>query len=393
MAHHPDPELLNHVLQLLTEQGHDGFAEGLRILVNEAMRVERHQVLQAQPYERTDTRKGYANGYKPKTLASRVGPLTFSVPQVRGEVDFYPSALEKGIRSEQALKLALAEMYVQGVSTRKVSAIVEELCGTSVSSTQVSDCAKRLDAQLQKWRERPLGTCPYLIVDARYEKVRHDGQLRDCAVLIALGITPAGRRTLLGVSVALSEAEAHWRTFFQSLLQRGLGGVTFIVSDDHPGMAAARKAVFGAVPWQRCQFHLQQNAQAYVPRLDQRAEVARAIRSVFDCASRSAAEQRLKEIVTHHAQSAPKLATWLEENLPQGFTVFTLPAAHQKRLRTSNALERVNQELKRRTRVARVFPNEQSLLRLITALLSETSDEWETGKIYLNMENQNPPSV
>lgn len=393
MAHHTDPELLNNVLQLLTEQGHDGFAEGLRLLVNEAMRVERHQVLQAQPYERTDTRKGYANGFKPKTLSSRLGPITFSVPQVRGQTDFYPSALQKGLRSEQALKLAMAEMYVQGVSTRKVSAIVEELCGSAVSSTQVSDCAKRLDAELQKWRDRPLGSCPYLVFDARYEKVRHDGQLRDCAVLVALGITPTGKRSLLGVSVALSEAEVHWRAFFQSLVQRGLCGVTFIVSDDHPGMAAARQAVFGAVPWQRCQFHLQQNAQAHVPRLEQRAQVAHAIRSVFECASRSAAEQRLKEIVALYAKSAPKLATWLEENLPQGFTVFTLPPAHQKRLRTANALERVNQELKRRTRVARVFPNETSLLRLITALLSEISDDWETGKIYLNMESQPQPSV
>jgi len=393
MTHHTDPELLHNVLQLLTEQGHDGFAEGLRILVNEAMRVERHQVLQAQPYERTDTRQGYANGYKPKTLASRVGPITFSVPQVRGDTAFYPSALEKGIRSEQALKLAMAEMYVQGVSTRKVSAIVEELCGTSVSSSQVSDCAKLLDAELQKWRDRPLASCPYLVFDARYEKVRHDGQLRDCAVLIALGITPEGQRAILGVSVALSEAEVHWRAFFQSLVQRGLCGVTFIVSDDHPGMGAARQAVFGAVPWQRCQFHLQQNAQAYVPRLDQRAEVARAIRSVFESSNRHAAELRLKEIVTCYTKSAPKLATWMEENLPQGFTVFTLPAAHQKRMRTSNALERVNQELKRRTRVARVFPNEPSLLRLISALLAETSDDWETGKIYLNMKNQNPPSV
>ncbi len=154
---------MNDILQLLTEQGHDGFAEGLRLLVNEAMRVERHQVLQAQPYERTHTRKGYANGYKPKTLASRVGPITFRVPQVRGDTEFYPAAPDKGVRSEQALKLAMAEMYVQGVSTRKVSAIVEELCGTSVSSTQVSGCAKRLDAELQKWRDRPLGTCPYLV--------------------------------------------------------------------------------------------------------------------------------------------------------------------------------------------------------------------------------------
>jgi len=393
MTHHTDPDLLSNVLQLLTEQGHDAFAEGLRLLVNEAMRVERQQALQARPYERTDTRQGYANGYKPKTLASRVGPITFRVPQVRGDLDFYPSALQKGIRSEQALKLAMAEMYVQGVSTRKVSAIVEELCGTSVSSSQVSECSKLLDAELQKWRDRPLGSHAYVMFDARYEKVRHDGQLRDCAVLIALGIGPEGQRHILGVSVALSEAEVHWRAFFQSLVARGLCGVEFIVSDDHCGMAAARKAVFGGVPWQRCQFHLQQNAQAHVPRLDQRAEVARAIRSVFDSPSRPAAEVRLKEIVTAYAKSAPKLALWLEENLGQGLTVFALPCAHQKRMRTSNALERVNQELKRRTRVARVFPNETSLLRLVTALLVETSDEWETGTIYLNMQSSTQPSV
>ena len=393
MAHHTDPDLLNHVLQLLTEQGSPGFAEGIRLLVNEAMRVERHQVLQAQPYERTDTRQGYANGYKPKTLISRVGPITFSVPQVRGDTSFYPSALEKGIRSEQALKLAMAEMYVQGVSTRKVSSIIEELCGTSVSSAQVSDCAKLLDAELQKWRERTLGAFPYLVLDARYEKVRLNGQLLDCAVLIAMGVRADGKRVLLGVSVALSEAEVHWRAFLQSLIQRGLCGVIHITSDDHTGLKAARTAVFPSVPWQRCQFHLQQNAQAHVPQLDQRAEVARAIRSVFDSPSRPAAELRLKQIATHYAKSAPKLVAWMEENLPQGLSVFTLPIAHQKRMRTSNALERVNQEIKRRTRVARLFPNEASLLRLVTALLAETSDEWESGKIYLNMETSTQPSV
>ena len=306
---------------------------------------------------------------------------------------FYPSALQKGIRSEQALKLALAERYVQGVSTRRGAAIVEQLCGTSVSSTHVSECAKLLDAELRKWRERPLGEFAYLLLDARYEKVRQNGQLLDCAVLIALGIGPDGKRTVLGVSAALSEAEVHWRTFLKSLQARGLSGVRFIASDDHAGLQAARTAVFPAVPWQRCQFHLQQNAQAYVPRLDQRAEVARAIRSVFDSPSRPAAEQRLKEIAAHDTASAPKLTAWLEENLPQGLTVFALPTAHQKRMRTTNALERVNQEIKRRTRVARLFPNEVSLLRLVTALLVETSDEWEAGKIYLNMECPTQPSV
>jgi transposase-like protein len=393
MAHQNKSELLNTVLQLLTEQGAAGLAEGIRLLVNEAMAQERSQFLQAQPYERTDTRQGHANGFKPKTLATRVGPIQFRVPQVRGELDFYPSALEKGIRSEQALKLALAEMYVQGVSTRKVSAIVEQLCGHSVSSTQVSQCAAKLDAELEGWRNRPLEACSYIFVDARYEKVRHGAQVLDGAVLIALGVRPDGKRSILGVSVALSEAEAHWRNFLSSLQQRGLHAPQLIISDDHKGLSAARQAVFPGVPWQRCQFHLQQNAQAYVPRLDQRLVVAQAIRSIFDCPDRPSAQSRLKEIVAIYAPTAPKLATWMEDNLPQGFAIFAFPCSHHRRLRTSNALERVNMELKRRTRVATVFPNEASLLRLVSALLAETSDEWETGKIYLNMEHQTQPSV
>ena len=393
MTHPANPELLNDILQLLTEQGTGGLAEGIRLLINEAMRQQRSQALQAQPYQRTEDRTGHANGFKPKTLSTRLGAIEFAVPQVRGDLDFYPSALQKGVRSEQALKLALAEMYVQGVSTRKVSAVVEQLCGTSVSSTHVSQCAAKLETELHAWRNRPLGAVPYLVLDARYEKVRQDGQLVDCAVLIALGVDPAGRRSILGVSVALSEAEVHWRTFLQSLQQRGLSGVQYIVSDDHPGLGAARTAVLPAVPWQRCQFHLQKNAQAYVPRLDQRAAVAQAIRGILNSPDRPAAELRLKEVVARYSASAPKLAAWMEANLPQGFTVFSLPVPHQRRLRTSNPLERVNQEVKRRTRVARIFPNEASLLRLVTALLNEISDDWQTDKIYLNMENQTQPSV
>jgi putative transposase len=393
-THHTDPELLNTVLQLLTDQGATGgLAEGIRLLVNEAMRQERSQALQAQPYQRTQNRQGHANGFKPKALTTRVGSIQFQIPQVRGGLQFYPSALEKGVRSEQALKLALAEMYVQGVSTRKVSAIVEQLCGTTVSSSQVSQCAAKLDTQLQAWRSRPLAAFPYLMLDARYEKVRHGGHLLDCAILIAVGIDPDGTRSVLGVSVALSEAEVHWRHFLQSLQQRGLHGVHFIVSDDHAGLAAARTAVFPSVPWQRCQFHLQQNAQAYIPRLDQRAAVAQAIRSVFLCPDRPAAERRLKEIVALYATSAPKLSAWMEANLPQGFAVFALPPAHQRRLRTTNGLERVNRELKRRTHVAGLFPNEASLLRLVSAVLNEISDEWQTVRVYLNMETQPHPSV
>jgi putative transposase len=393
MTHPNNPDLLNTVLQLLTTQGTSSLAEGLRLLLNEAMRQERSAVLQAQPYERSDERLGHANGFKPKSLATRVGQIDLCVPQVRDGIDFYPSALEKGVRSEQALLLAMAEMYVQGVSTRKVSKIVEELCGHQVSSTQVSACAARLDVELQLWRERPLGNFSYLVMDARYEKVRHGGVLVDCATLIAMGIGPDGKRTILGVSVALSEAEAHWRAFLTSLVERGLHAVKFIVSDAHPGLAAARKAVFPSVPWQRCQFHLQQNAQAHVPRLDLRSVVAADIRSIFNCSDLESAQARLKERVAFYSKSAPKLAAWMEQNLPEGFTVYVLPEPHRRRLRTSNAIERVNQELKRRTRVASLFPNEASLLRLVTALLCEISNEWATSKIYLNMNLTDPPQA
>jgi putative transposase len=393
MTRQTNPELLNTVLQLFTEQGLPGFAEGIRLLVDEAMRLERSQVLQAQPYERTATRQGHANGFKGKTVATRLGAITFAVPQVRGGVEFYPSALEKGLRSEQALKLALAEMYIQGVSTRKVSAVLEKLCGLEISSTQVSQCAARLDAELTVWRNRPLGVFPYVVLDARYEKVRLEGRVLDCAVLIALGISPEGKRTILGVSAALSEAEIHWRAFLTTLQKRGLHGIQLLVSDAHAGLKQARTTVFPSIPWQRCQFHLQQNAQAFVTRLDQRASVAADIRGVLDSLDRPSADRHLKELVQRYATTMPKLANWLEENLPEGLTVLNFPRAHHRRLRTSNGLERVNQELRRRTRVIRLFPNEASLVRLVSALLVETSEDWETENLYLNMENATQPSV
>ena len=393
MAHPQNPDLSATLVQLLTEQGTDGVAECVRILVNEAMRQERSVALRAEPYQRSEARLGHANGFKDKTLSTRLGAITFDVPQVRGGLEFYPSALEKGIRSEKALTLALAEMYVQGVSTRKVSTIVEQLCGTAVSSAQVSACAAKLDAELTLWRERRLGETPYVYLDARYEKVRHGGHFIDCAVLIALGIGIDAKRSILGVSVALSEAEVHWRQFLTSLQLRGLTGIQLLVSDDHAGLRAARAAVFPSIPWQRCQFHLQQNAQAYVPRLDQRAAVAEAIRSVFLSPDLPSAQRRLKEVIALYAASAPKLAAWMEENIPQGFAIFAFPVAHRKRLRTTNPLERVNQEIKRRTRVARVFPNEASLLRLVSALLAETSEDWETGKIYLSMIPSSQPPI
>ena len=387
MPHQEHPTAFDQVVQLLADYGFDGMAQAMQMLMNEAMKIERNEVLNAAPYERCSDRRGYANGYKPKTVNTRIGPLELSVPQTR-DIEFYPKSLERGVRSERALKLAVAEMYVQGVSTRKVAEITQELCGLDITSTQVSRAAQLLDEELHQWRNRPLGEFPYLILDARYEKVRHGGSVIDCAVLIAIGITPQGKRSILGVSVSLSEAEVHWREFLQSLQDRGLHGVRYIVSDDHAGLKGARKARLAGVPWQRCQFHLQQNAMKYVPKVSMRKEVAEMLRKIFDSTDPHAAEQLLGATVKKYQKSAPKLAAWLEANVPEALTVFRLPAAHRKRLRTTNMLERQNREIKRRTRVATLFPNEASLLRLVSAVLSELSEDWETGKTYLNMETE-----
>jgi transposase-like protein len=378
------------LLEQIASQGLDYIPELVRILVNAAMRAERETYLGAEPYQRTNERQGYANGYKPKTVQTRMGEITFAVPQVR-DGGFYPQALEKGQRSERALTLTLAEMYVQGVSTRKVKAIVEQLCGSGVSSSTVSRAAAALDEGLQAWRSRPLGEIVYLFLDARYEKIRQDGQIRDAAILIAAGVDRTGKRHLLGVSVSLGEQEIHWRTFLQSLIARGLCGVQLITSDDHAGLKAARKAVFGGVPWQRCQFHLQQNASAYVPRKDMRAEVAADLRTIFNAPDRQMAEAYLKKVVEKYAKSASRLADWIEQNIPEGLTVFAFPLKHQRKLRTSNPIERLNREIRRRTAVVSIFPNEAACLRLISAVLMEYDEEWQTGRVYLTFENDEPP--
>ncbi len=383
MTYQSDCTLSPALVEQLAANGLDALPDLIRIIINTAMQIERQQHLGAGPYERSPERQGYANGYKPKTVMTRVGDITFAVPQVR-DGSFYPQALDKGLRSERALTLALAEMYVQGVSTRKVAAITEQLCGTSISSAQVSRAAAQLDTVLDAWRMRPLGVVPYLYLDARYEKVRQEGQVRDAAVLIASGVDSTGNRQILGISVALSEHEVHWRTFLQSLVVRGLSGVQLVTSDAHVGLQAARTAVLGGVPWQRCQFHLQQNAGAYVPRHDLKASVAADIRAIFNAANRREAEAWLAKTVQKYATSAPRLSSWMDSNIPEGLTVFAFPAAHRRLLRTTNGLERVNQEIRRRTRVVGIFPNEASCVRLVSAITMEISEEWEAGKAYLS---------
>jgi putative transposase len=385
MTYREDFTLPAELLEQVQEQGLDVLPELLRVILNAAMQAERTEHLNAAPYQHTQGRNGYANGFKPKTMRTRVGEITFAIPQVR-EGGFYPQALEKGLRSERALTLALAEMYVQGVSTRKVKAITEQLCGTSVSSAMVSQAASRMDAELEKWRNRPLGEYHYLFLDAYYEQVREDGQVRDLAVLVAVGVTPAGKREILGVSVSLSEHEVHWRTFLESLKKRGLGGVQLITSDDHAGLRAARLAVFGGIPWQRCQFHLQQNAQAYVPRKEMQTEVAEDIRTIFNAPDRTTAEAYLAGTVLKYQKNASRLSDWMATNLPEGLMVFSFPGGFRRLLRTTNGVERLHREVRRRARVVSIFPNQAACLRLVSAILNEISEEWLTGRTYLSLD-------
>ena len=392
--------VIEDVMELLIEYGPEKFKDSVELIFNQAMQIERSQVLQAQPYERNEERLGYANGFKPKKLSTSLGKLDLQIPQVRGDISFYPSSLERGCRSEKALKLALAEMYIQGVSTRKVQAITEQLCGTSISSTQVSRLSAELDVSLNAFRERELkDPYRYVYLDARYEKIRHNGSVIDMAVLIALGVnTRSGKREILGVSAKLSEAEVHWRHFAQSLQKRGLQGVELFISDDHSGLKAARKSVFPSIPWQRCQFHFQQNAQSYAPKRSMKKELADAVKYIFNSASKEEAIAKCKAISAEYETTAPEFCEWMEENIEDTLTVFDFPESHRRRIRTSNTLERLNQEIRRRTRVARLFPNEASCLRLVTAVLVEHHENWVTGKKYLNFEmetdnlnmNQNP---
>ena len=380
------------LLEHLIEHGPGDIATVFARAFELAMQIERERFLGAGIYERTAGRQGYANGYKPKRIDTPAGTVTVQVPKTAGHEGepFYPQSLERGRRSVRAVMLAVAEMYIKGVSTREAEAVMREFGIESLSSTQVSRATKLLDEELEAWRNRPLGECRYLILDARYEKARVCGVVRDVAVLSAVGIDPDERRRVLGVSVALSEAEVHWRDFLRSLHARGLRGVEYIVSDDHAGLQAARRAVFGAAQWQRCQFHLAQNAIHHAPSVAIRKCIGTELRAVWNAGSLTKAETALAELVSAYRDTAPKLAAWLEKAAPEGLAVFALPEHHRRRMRTSNPMERgVQQELKRRTIKVRVFPNEAALERLVSAVLVEIDDKWAADtKAYIKWECQ-----
>jgi transposase-like protein len=379
----------DHLIKILLN---DGLSQGLvtiaQTLMNAAMLIERERHIGVTPHQHSTERNGHANGFKPRKFHTSMGQLDLDVPQVRGSSEpFRTSLLEKGSRSDRALKSAIATMYVQGVSTRRVTRIVEELCGFEVSSGQVSNLNKQLDEEFKKWRERELEEMRYLTFDATYYKVRIDGAVRDCATLKAIGVRRRdGKRVILGVSCALSEAEVHWREFFTSLKQRGVGIPDLIVSDAHTGLRAALKAAFNASPWQRCQFHLQQNAQDYITKQSLKSPIAAEIKTIFNADSKDHAQERLRSFVERWQDDQPKLAAWAEENLPEGFAVFDLPEAHRRKMRTSNSCENLNSQIKRRTRVVGIFPSEDSLQRLVTGVLIEISENWESGRVYLKNE-------
>lgn len=372
------------IMQAVIEQGPDFMLELFRLMMNQAMKAERESHLNASSYERTPERSGYANGFKPKTLNLRAGRVTLDVPQVR-DASFYPQSLEKGLRSERALTIAMAGMYVQGVSTRKVKSILEKLCGLEVSSTQVSEAAKSMDEEIRLFRERTLGRYPIVYVDAEYQRIRINGSVTDVAVLQAIGINTEGKREVLGMQVSASEAEVNWRMFLSDLVRRGLSGVQLIVSDAHEGLKAARKAVFPAVPWQRCYFHLCQNAQAFARRLDERPEIARTMRNIFRQGSKEEALMALRGAVKTWSEKNKRFAEWLEENAEESMTYFAFNEGLWRRIRTSNCIERLNKEIKKRTKVVGVFPNPESCERLIGAILLEQHEDWINDKAYLNV--------
>jgi putative transposase len=364
----------------------DGFRAVLEKIVQEVLEAEMAETLQAEKGERTAGRLGYRSGYYDRKLVTRVGVLELRVPQDRAG-RFSTELFERYQRSEKALVAALAEMYVQGVSTRKVKAITEELCGHGFSASTISEASARLDGSLKAFAERPLNEAyPYLILDARYERIREAGVIQSQAVLVAIGVDWEGRRQVLGVELANRESRSSWRDFLAGLKARGLFGVEFVVSDNHQGLKAAIREVLPQADWQRCYVHFLRNALDYVPRkVDD--DCLMELRWFYDRRDLAEVRRDIAQWLTKWQAKYPKLTSWVEENVEETLTYYRLPLAHHKHMKSTNMLERLNQELKRRTLVVRIFPNAASCLRLVRALAVEIHEGWLEATRYLNMEH------
>jgi len=355
-------------------------------VVQQVLESEMEETLQAAKGERTESRQGYRSGYYSRSLVTRVGRLELRVPQDRNG-DFSTQVFERYQRSEKALVLALAEMYVQGVSTRKVKAITEELCGHSFSASSVSASTAKLDEQLSQFSKRSLESeeYPYLVLDARYERVREGGVIRSRAVLVAIGINWDGRRCVLGVELANRESASSWRDFLCGLKERGLRGVEFVVSDDHAGLRQAISQILSQAVWQRCYVHFLRNALDHLPRKAD-DDCLKELRWIYDRRDLEEARRDLAAWLAKWQSKYPKLCDWVEQSIEETLSFYRLPLAHHKHLKSTNMLERLNEELKRRTHVVRIFPNEESCLRLTRALAMEAHENWIEATRYLNMD-------
>jgi len=361
----------------------------LRHVVREAMQqileAEMTDTVGAEPGERTELRLGYRAGHYPRTLITRVGKLELRVPRDR-DGRFSTELFERYQRSEKALVSALAEMYVQGVSTRKVKAITEELCGHSFSASAISQINKGLDKSLSEFAHRHLDEpYPYLILDARYERVREGGVIRSQAVFVAIGINTDGYRQILGVDLANRESQTSWRDFLVSLKERGLHGVEFVVSDDHSGLKKSLREILPEAAWQRCYVHFLRNALDHMPRKAS-DDCLQELRWLYDRRNLAEAQKDLSAWICRWQGVYPRLCDWVEANIEETLTFYRLPLGHHKHLKSTNMLERLNEEIKRRTNVVRIFPNQESCLRLVRALAVETHEGWLEEHRYLNMD-------
>ena len=365
--------------------GPDGLRQLVHQVVQEVLEAEMDETVGAQKSERTAERTGYRSGYYTRTLVTRVGKLVLRVPQDR-RGRFQTEIFERYQRSEKALVCALTEMYVQGVSTRKVKEITEQLCGHEFSASTISRVTAQLDEELEKFARRKLDEeYPYLILDARYEKIRQDGIISSQAVQVAIGINWEGRRCVLGVELANRESQSSWKEFLLRLKQRGLHGVVCAISDDHAGLRKALPEVLPEAKWQRCYVHFLRNALDHLPRKKD-DDVLTELRWIYERRNVEEARRDLAAWLSKWEPRYPKLCDWAEVNIEETLTFYRLPQEHHKHLKSTNMLERINQELKRRTLVVRIFPNAASCLRLLRALAVEIHEDWVEATRYLNME-------
>lgn len=369
--------------ELLSNQ--NGLAKLIENVLNQILEAQAEESLGADKYERTDERVGYRNGYRPRQLYTRVGPVTLQVPQTR-DGSFSTEIFKRYQRSEQAFVLALMEMVVNGVSTRKVTHITEELCGASFSKSTVSQLCVGLDARIKAFNERRLDEhhYPFIMVDAMFFKSRDNDLVVSRAALTISGIRADGFREVLGIRIGETESYATWEEAFKWLKSRGLKGVVYIISDQHSGLVEAARRYFQGVSWQRCQVHLMRNILGSCS-LKHRKEVAEQVKLIFQSADMLEARRRLDAFICEFEKKTPKAVACLEDGFDDAMAVMSLPAKYRKRFRTTNMQERLNQEIRRRERVIRIFPNDESALRLIGALLAEMNEQWQS-KRYLDMD-------